>query len=313
MNDDDLTELILRASAYLDGELDAEEQALAEADPAVMAEVEVLRSLQAELRDVASPAAGARESAIAAALAQFDAAQFDAAQSTTTAAAPEHTDRVVPFRPRPAYSRWLTAAAAVVAIGLVGVVIAQSTRGGDDEQSAIEPSAAEASTAEQVEIAAADAELRSSVTDALPPAAAEAGEMASAEADDDTSMAAGTESADQPAEDSGAPPSSELTLLSTVAPSEVPQTTAPRTLDEPVTEDTLFAVGRDLLAQSEAGTLGITPETACEFGSYVILARVGFVVGDDVREAIIAADPDFPEVGAFDASSCLELSIVTGE
>ena len=50
VNDDDLSELILRASAYLDGELDAAETDRAEADPAVMAEVEQLRALQADVR-----------------------------------------------------------------------------------------------------------------------------------------------------------------------------------------------------------------------------------------------------------------------
>lgn len=303
MNDDDLTELILRASAYLDGELDADEQARAEADPAVMAEVEALRSLQDEIRDVEAPDADVRETAIASALAEFDALQPAA-------------HRVVPFRPRPSYSRWLTAAAAVVAVGLVGVVVAQSAGGDDEDSAAIEADVAEAPSAERADTAAADAEIQSSVTESDVFAA----EMATAEAAGDMGDAAGTQApavagsapAENPAEDGGAPPSSEVTTMSTVAPVDVPQTTAPRTLDEPVTEDTLFAIGRDLLAQFEAGTL-TTPETACEFGSYVILARVGFVVGDDQREAIIAADPDFPEVGAFDAATCQEFAVVTGE
>lgn len=302
MNDDDLTELILRASAYLDGELDADERARAEADPAVMAEVEALRSLQDEIRDVEPPTADTREAAITAALAEFDALR-------------PATDRVVPFRPRPSYSRWLTAAAAVVAVGLVGVVVAQSNRGGDDEGSAaIEADIGEAPSAERADTAAADAEIQSAVTESDLMVA----EMATAEASDDmdaaTQAPAALESVPPAAqtEEDGAPASTDVTTMSTVAPSEVPQTTAPRTLDEPVTEDTLFAVGRDLLAQFEAGTL-TTPETACEFGSYVVLARVGFVVGAEEREAIIAADPDFPEVGAFDAATCLDFAIVTGE
>lgn len=306
MNDDDLTELILRASAYLDGELDADERSRAEADPAVMAEVEALRALQDEIRDVEPPHADTREAAITAALAEFDALR-------------PATDRVVPFRPRPSYSRWLTAAAAVVAVGLVGVVVAQSTRGGDDEDSAaIEADVAEAPSAERSDTAAAaaDAEIQSSVTDSdlMAP------QMAATEMADEMGEAAGTQApavlesvpTDVPAEQDSAPPSTDATPLSTLAPDDVPPTTASRTLDEPVTEDTLFAIGRDLLAQFEAGTLATTPDTACEFGSYVILARVGFVVGDGQREAIIAADPDFPEVGAFDAATCQEFAIVTG-
>ena len=63
MNDDDTTDALLRASAYLDGELDPAETALAEADPAVMAEVEQLRGLQDELRQVDAPSATARDAA----------------------------------------------------------------------------------------------------------------------------------------------------------------------------------------------------------------------------------------------------------
>lgn len=313
MNDDDLTELILRASAYLDDELDADDRARAEADPAVMAEVEALRALQDEIRDVESPTIEARESAIAAALAEFD--SLRPASATAAAAA----ERVVPFRPRPSSSRWLTAAAAAVAIGLVGVVVAQTRSGGDDEASvAIEADRGEGAAAERTDAAAADADIQSSVTDsdlmATEMVTAEAAELAeapvatippAAAVENDTTLAGG--------EEVDVPAATEPTTLSTLAPIDVPQTTAPRTLDEPVTEDTLFAVGRELLAQFEAGTLGTTPETACQFGSYVILARVGFVVGDGEREAIIAADPDFPEVGAFDADTCQEFAIVTGE
>jgi negative regulator of sigma E activity len=312
-DDDDLTELILRASAYLDGELDAGERALAEADPAVMAEVEALRSLQDEIRDVEPPRADTREAAITAALAEFDALQPATAPA---AAAGPGAGRVVPFRPRPSYTRWLTAAAAVVAVGLVGVVVAQSNRGGDDKDSAaIEGDLAEAPSAARSDTAAADAEIQSSVTESDLMAA----EMATAEAGGDVAEAtteapAVMESAPAagPDEEGDVPPSSEVTTFSTVEPIDTPQTTAPRTLDDPVTEETLFAIGRDLLAQFEAGTL-TTPETACEFGNYVILARVGFVVGTEEREAIIAADPDFPEVGAFDAATCLDFAIVTGE
>jgi hypothetical protein len=120
MSDDDITQTVLRASAYLDGELDPAETALAEADPAVMAEVERLRELQTGLRDVDPPSDATRDAAVAAALAEF---------ATLRRPSPV----VVPIKRRPAYAGWLGAAAAVVAIGLVGVVIAQSSSGGDDD------------------------------------------------------------------------------------------------------------------------------------------------------------------------------------
>jgi hypothetical protein len=204
----------------------------------------------------------------------------------------------------------------VVAVGLVGVVVAQSSRGGDDEDSvAIEADIAEAPSAERSDTAAADAEIQSSITEsdvfAAEAATAEAG-ADGAEATTEAPAVMESAPAAGPEEQGDVPPVTDVTTLSTLAPDEVPRTTAPRTLDEPVTEETLFAIGRDLLAQFEAGTL-TTPETACEFGSYVVLARVGFVVGAEEREAIIAADRDFPEVGAFDAATCLDFAIVTGE
>ena len=105
------------ANAYLDGELTAEERGIAEADPAVMAEVEQLRALQNDLRDVEPPSDAARESAIGAAL-----AEFTSRSSTSTS-----TGRVAPavtaapaapivFRRRPAYARYLGVAAAMVAV-----------------------------------------------------------------------------------------------------------------------------------------------------------------------------------------------------
>ena len=56
------------ASGYVDGDLTDDERRIAEADPAVMAEVEQLRALRAELADVPPPTTDARESAIAAAM-----------------------------------------------------------------------------------------------------------------------------------------------------------------------------------------------------------------------------------------------------
>ena len=100
MND----EQIFLANAYVDGELTADERRIAEADPQVMTEVEQLRLLQGELRDVSPPTDAARESAIGAAMAAFD-----------SDAAPASVDtNIIPFRPRPAYAKLLGIAARTI-------------------------------------------------------------------------------------------------------------------------------------------------------------------------------------------------------
>ena len=75
MSDDPTSDSLSRASAYLDGELDAPEITAVEADAEVMAEVVRLRSLQHQIRDVAAPSPYGRDMAVAAALAEFDTLQ----------------------------------------------------------------------------------------------------------------------------------------------------------------------------------------------------------------------------------------------
>ena len=62
-------EQLLLASAYMDGELTAEEQARAEADPVVMSMVEELRAVRRQLAIAAPPDEQRRDAAISAALA----------------------------------------------------------------------------------------------------------------------------------------------------------------------------------------------------------------------------------------------------
>lgn len=312
MNDDDLSELILRASAYLDGELDADETARAEADPAVMAEVEQLRALQDEVRAVEPPTESTRESAIGAALAEFD-------RSRTAA-----PSAVVPLRRRPSYARWLTAAAAVVAIGVLGVVVAQS--GGDDDDSA--GSADEFTVTAALEAATASPAEQDAGTalDDAPMAAADAGDDvggATATAEESAELPADSPDTTREAADptetggeasatttaAGGGTAAPVTVSATTEPSVIP-TTAPRTFDGPITSENLFEIGQQLLADYRAGTLTV-PATHCEFGGYVVLARAPFLVSDTEREAVIAADPDSGETGAFDADSCEPFDIVT--
>ena len=68
MNDD----LTLLASAYLDGDVTADERARVEGDPDVLAEVDRLRSVRALLGDVATPQISVREAHLAAALGAWE-------------------------------------------------------------------------------------------------------------------------------------------------------------------------------------------------------------------------------------------------
>ena len=114
----------LLASAYLDGDVTAEERARVEADPALLAQVEAMRSVREALRRV-EPLADARAS------------ELIAHALTSRTAAPGRPPAILE-RPRPGWSRWLAAAAAVMAIGAAGVVVASTLNGtsSDDDDSA---------------------------------------------------------------------------------------------------------------------------------------------------------------------------------
>lgn len=117
------------ASAYVDQQVTAAERARVEASPELRALVESMREIKTLVSAVTPPSAATRDSAVASALAEFD--------------------RLAPYRPHslvPGSSnvvsldsrrRWpqrvLTAAAAVVLIGVVGVTL--SNRSGDDKSS----------------------------------------------------------------------------------------------------------------------------------------------------------------------------------
>ena len=291
MNDDDLTELILRASAYLDGELDAAEIVRAEADPAVMAEVEQLRALQADVRFVDPPSDAARESAIAAAL-----AEFDALHATAVRPIGRPSPSAVPFRPRPAYTRWLTAAAAVVVVGLLGMVVANGLGGGDDESesAALDASATTFDSSSRV-VAEATAES-AFVEESAAADAATAGSDVAIEA-----ATAGTEAAEVFASAEESASAAEFTPATTSTASPFPPFDAERPIGS---ELELGAAGTELLAREAAGTLGATPETRCELDPYDELSFGRYQVGDDVRDVLVAVDRTTLQTAAYDADTC---------
>ena len=128
MNDEELPINDELASAYLDDELDPTERAAASADAEVMATVESFARVRSVLGDVAPVDGSAKDAALAAALAEFDALHLAA-----TAAAPVATVTSLQSRRR-AY-RALTGVAAAVAILAIGVAAINGTRGSDDKTS----------------------------------------------------------------------------------------------------------------------------------------------------------------------------------
>jgi hypothetical protein len=129
MNDEELPINDELASAYLDDELDPSERAAASADPEVMATVESFARVRSALSDVAPVDGSAKDDALAAALAEFDALHVAA-----TAAAPVATVTSLQSRRR-AY-RALTGVAAAVAILAIGVAAINGGRGSDEKNSA---------------------------------------------------------------------------------------------------------------------------------------------------------------------------------
>jgi hypothetical protein len=185
MNDEELPINDELASAYLDGELDPTERAVAAADPEVMATVESFARVRAALSDVAPVDGSAKDAAFSAALAEFDALHVAA-----TAAAPVATVTSLQSRRR-AY-RALTSVAAAVAILAIGVAAINSTRGGDNKSSSgVERNAAPAGTiapsAVDTPTLKATAATAAAAGTAAPPAAESA--AAASQADDATAGA----------------------------------------------------------------------------------------------------------------------------
>ncbi len=282
MNDDQF----FLANAYLDGELTDEERATAETDPVVLAAVEELRGLQAGLRDVEPPSELSRQRAVTAALDLF----------RVTASPPAHA-----FAGRSnnnqSYSRYLGIAAAVLAIGVLGVFLANATvnMGGDDED------AAEAEATNEV---VADEALESAsrlVEDVDAEAQAEsASASATAEAADSVAGATQLEAApaasifaEEAAEDSAAP-------LSDSAGFDP---------NGPLTDPTQLArYARFVQDQNALGVGDITPETSCVFPDADnpdgIIDSIGYVLDGIEREVLVAVDPDTGQAFALDPGSC---------
>jgi hypothetical protein len=133
MNDEQL----FLASAYLDGDLTADERARVESEPELLALVDRLRVLAADVGAVEAPDAGRRELALSAALAAFD----DTRELGGAGGLPES---VVPLR-RSVANRWLSVAAALLVVGVLGTVAfgALSGRTGVDTDDGVDGAASQ--------------------------------------------------------------------------------------------------------------------------------------------------------------------------
>lgn len=140
MNDEELPFNDELASAYIDDELDPAERAAASADPEVMATVESFARVRAALGTMPPVDGSAKDNALAAALAEFDARDV-----VITTAAPVAT--VTSLQSHRRVYRALTSVAAAVAILAIGVAAINGGRGEDSKSSsAVERNAAPAGT-----------------------------------------------------------------------------------------------------------------------------------------------------------------------
>ena len=280
MNDDQF----FLANAYLDGELNDAERAIAETDPEVMAAVDELRALQELVRDVDPPLDTVRRTAIAAAMAEF-AGSAAASAGRPSAPAP------IPFRPRPSYAKYLAVAAGVLGVGVLGVAIANLDTGSDDsvgmasepaEQPAEEP--AESRLAADADVFAEDAGD---------------GQMEGDMASDQPTMALVEESAeepaeepaDQPAEEPASGPDSDGAVRPVLVPGQVL-----------TTPEELGSFGTELLEADRAGEL-TTPNAACPIEN--VLGRARYLdVDGSVLDVLVAVDEPAAIVLAFKDDTC---------
>ena len=203
---------------YLDGEATPDERARVEADPSLLGEVERLRAVRVTLFDATQfegPSDEVREAAIAAALGAWDVASRPSGARVETPPAARRSN-VRTFERRHTYTRWLSAAAALVAVAALGVVVARSGGGGDNDESgtvAIEAPADTAAGDALVDTADEQTELSASTGNA----------ERTASDDDAGADAGGAEPASETAEQAPAPAATEASEATTMVADAAPQ------------------------------------------------------------------------------------------
>lgn len=205
MNDD----LILLASAYLDGDVTAGERAQVETDSVLLAEVERLRAVRALLGDTDEPKISVRESHLATAFDVWDrlpdAERTGRGRDATpigAAAASMTAPTSLRDRRRPASTRWLTGAAAALVLVLAGGLAVRFVGPAGSDDSSVADSA---ETADTAALSAADATSENAASEDAANATAggdgavpESGEDA---ADEDVRLDTGLDEPPPPPED----------------------------------------------------------------------------------------------------------------
>jgi hypothetical protein len=253
MNDD----LTLLASAYLDGDVTADERARVETDPDILAEVDRLRSVRALLSDVDPPSISVREAHLATALGVWDrlpdteraGARRDVTPVGVDAAAVAGAASVTAPTPlsgrrrssRTSSTRWLTGAAAALVLVLAGGVALQLSTADDTDDAA---SSAEAEI-DATEALAASGQADDPAADEQAPAAEDAGD---ARVQFDT----GIDNAAPPGENAGL---DELENLTDLADFAAPAVGAPVAPDVPAAtsaaSDEALSEAETFLAEAE--------------------------------------------------------------
>lgn len=299
MNDD----LILLASAYLDGDVTADERARVENDTEALAEVDRLRSVRALLGDVEPQAISVREAQLAMALDAWDrlperertGARLDGTPAGIDAAAVAGAASVTAPTPlnrrrrsgRSTSTRWVAGAAAALVLVLAGGVALQLSSAGSDDVSSEETSSADGADAPTA--ARADG---SEDVDAGPPApTAEVADEATIELD------TGIDSAAPPGENVGVDQLDNQTDLADFAAAAVGAPISP----DDVPAATSAAGGEDL---SEAETFLAEAELPRCLGVDII---VGPAVYGDVP-VVVGIDESRDLAIAYRAATCAEVA-----
>jgi hypothetical protein len=304
MNDD----LTLLASAYLDGDVTADERARVENDSAALAEVDRLRSVRALLGDVEPQAISVREAQLATALEVWDrlperertGARRDGTPAGIDAAAVAGAASVTAPTPlssrrrsgRSTSTRWLTgAAAALVLVLAAGVALQLSSSSSDDEASSEETSTGDGADALTATARAEGTDAAEGELPAPTAEAAEAGDEASIELD------TGIDNAAPPGENVGLDQLENLTDLADFAAAAVGAPISP----DDVPAATSAPGGEDL---SEAETLLDEAELPRCLGVDII---VGPAVYRDVA-VVVGIDQSRDLAIAYQAATCAEVA-----
>jgi len=131
MSDDQLPDRAEQASAYLDGELDADQRAVVENDADAVAMVDSFARIRAELSKAEPVDDAVRSAALAAALAEFDVRHETADPAPAAAVVTSLQSR------RHRTYRVLMGVAAAIVIAVVGVAALNSSKGNDANSTAL--------------------------------------------------------------------------------------------------------------------------------------------------------------------------------